>query len=54
MLSWVLRDFTADDHAWLDELVPAIVEAAPWLVRGDDPGFMNRVAVTRSKRAEGG
>lgn len=49
--SFVLRDFSAEDQVWLDELVPAIVGAAPYLVRGDDPGFMNRVATARDKRA---
>ena len=49
--SYVLRDFLAEDQAWLDALVPAIVGAAPCLVRGDDPGFMSRVAAARDKRA---
>ncbi len=49
--SFVLRDFSAEDQVWLDALVPAIVGAAPYLVRGDDPGFMSRVATARDKRA---
>ncbi len=49
--SWVLRDFTADDVAWIEELVPALAEAAPWLARGDDPGFMSRVALLRARAA---
>ncbi len=51
--SFVLRDFAEDDHAWLDRLAPAIVAAAPHLVRGDDPGFMNRVAVVRNRELRG-
>ena len=50
--SFVLRDFAAEDRAWLDALLPAVVDAAPWIVRDDDPGFMTRVALLRS-RAEG-
>ena len=50
--SFVLRDFTAEDRAWLDTLLPAVVDAASWIVRDDDPGFMTRVALLRS-RAEG-
>lgn len=45
--SWVLRDFGAEDRAWLDALLPAIAEAAGFLARGDDAGFTNRVALLR-------
>ena len=51
MPGFVLRDFSAADQRWLDDVVPAIVDAAAWLVRGDDAGFMNRVAVARGKAA---
>lgn len=52
--SFVLRDFDAADRAWLDELLPAIAEAAPLLARGDDAGFTNRVALLRGRAARGG
>lgn len=50
--AFVLRDFGTEDRDWLDRLLPAVVDAAPWLTRDDDPGFMTRVALLRS-RAEG-
>jgi len=43
--SYVLQDFARDDQAWLDPLLDALAAAMPYLVRGDDAGFMNRVAV---------
>lgn len=52
--SWVLRDFGAEDRAWLDALLPAIAEAAGFLARGDDAGFTNRVALLRGGGARGG
>lgn len=42
---YVLGDFSKADQAWLDRLLPALAEAAPLLVRGDDNGFMNKIAV---------
>jgi PTH1 family peptidyl-tRNA hydrolase len=43
---WVLRDFAKSDHElWLDKTLEAIAEAWPFLVRGDDAGFMNKVAL---------
>lgn len=41
----VLHDFAKSEHAWLDPLIDAIADAAPYLGDGDDAGFMNRVAV---------
>lgn len=52
--SWVLRDFSAEDRAWLDALLPAIAEAAEFLARGDEAGFTNRVALLRGGSARGG
>lgn len=46
----VLNDFDAADHAWLDPLLAAIVENAPLLALGDDPGFLNRVALALKPR----
>lgn len=49
--SYVLHDFAKADQSWLDRLLPAVAEAAPYLVRGDDSGFMNKVSVlTGAKR----
>jgi len=41
----VLGNFSKADEVWLVPLLDAIAEAAPWLVRDDDAGFMNKVAV---------
>jgi PTH1 family peptidyl-tRNA hydrolase len=41
----VLGNFSKADEVWLVPLLDAIAEAAPLLVRDDDPGFMNKVAV---------
>lgn len=50
--SYVLRDFSKEDQVWVDALLPAIATATPHLVRGDDAGFMNRVAVILNPRPE--
>ncbi len=42
----VLNNFSKAEEEWLVPLLTAIAEAAPWLARDDDPGFMNKVAVT--------
>jgi PTH1 family peptidyl-tRNA hydrolase len=44
--SHVLGNFSAADQEWLAPLLDALAEAAPLLARDDDPGFMNKVAVT--------
>ena len=44
--SHVLHNFSKVEEEWLVPLLSAIAEAAPWLARDDDPGFMNKVAVT--------
>ena len=49
VIGYVLSDFAAADRAWLDALIPAIVEAATHLARGDGAGFTNRVALTLSR-----
>ncbi len=53
VVPWVLSDFAKADAAWLEPLLEAIAEAAPLLARGDDAGFMNRVALLCRKAAEG-
>jgi len=41
----VLRDFSKIDREWLEPLLDAVADAAPMLIRGDDAGFMTRVAM---------
>jgi PTH1 family peptidyl-tRNA hydrolase len=41
----VLGDFAKVEQPWLDALLDAVAEAAPLLARGDDAGFMNKVAL---------
>jgi PTH1 family peptidyl-tRNA hydrolase len=41
----VLHDFAKSDREWLDPLIDAIAQAAPYLADGDDAGFMNKVAL---------
>jgi peptidyl-tRNA hydrolase, PTH1 family len=45
VLSYTLHDFSKADKEWLQPLLDAIAEAAPYLAADDDPGFMNRVAL---------
>ena len=41
----VLQNFSKEDIDWLRPLVGAMVQAAPFLARDDDTGFMSKVAV---------
>jgi len=41
----VLGDFSKADREWLDQLLGAVADSAGLLVRGDDNGFMNRLAI---------
>jgi PTH1 family peptidyl-tRNA hydrolase len=43
--SHVLNNFSKAEEEWLVPLLSVIAEAAPWLARDDDPGFMNKAAV---------
>ncbi|HEX4078791.1 MAG TPA: aminoacyl-tRNA hydrolase [Rhizomicrobium sp.] len=45
VISHVLNNFSKAEEEWLVPLLSAIAEAAPWLARDDDAGFMNKVAV---------
>lgn len=45
VLGYVLQNFGADEHAWLDPLLDAIAATASFLARGDDAGFMTKVAL---------
>ena len=42
----VLQNFSKADEEWLVPLLSAMAEAAPFLAKDDDAGFMNKVAVT--------
>lgn len=41
----VLGDFAKADQAWLDPLLDAVGEHAGLIVKGDDSGFMNKIAL---------
>lgn len=45
VLSYVLDDFTADDHKWLDPLLDAVADHAGFLAARDDAGFMTKIAL---------
>ena len=40
---YVLHDFAKADQAWVEPLVDAVADGFPLLLKGDEPGFMNRV-----------
>lgn len=46
VVSHVLHNFSKAEEDWLVPLLSAIAEAAPWLARDDDAGFLNKVAAT--------
>lgn len=41
----VLGDFAKAEHAWLDPLLDAVGKHADMLIKGDDNGFMNKLAL---------
>jgi PTH1 family peptidyl-tRNA hydrolase len=45
VLPYVLQNFLPDETVWLDRLVPAVAEAMPLLIAGQDSGFMSKVAL---------
>jgi PTH1 family peptidyl-tRNA hydrolase len=48
----VLQNFSKADEEWLVPLLSAIADAAPYLAKDDDAGFMNKVAVTLNPPAK--
>ncbi len=42
--NWVLGDFAKADQSWLETLLDAISDAAPFLARGENERFMSDVA----------
>ncbi|MFP4127275.1 MAG: aminoacyl-tRNA hydrolase [Alphaproteobacteria bacterium] len=47
---YVLGDFAKAERDELDRFLDAVVDAAPKLARGDDAGFMNRVALEMQRQ----
>lgn len=45
VLGYVLQNFAAEEHDWLDPLLAAMAAEAGFLARGDDAGFMTKVAL---------
>jgi PTH1 family peptidyl-tRNA hydrolase len=45
VIGHVLSDFHKAEQAWLEPLLDAMADAAPRLAKGDDAGFMSRVAL---------
>lgn len=45
VLGYVLQNFGAEEHDWLDPLLAAIAAEAGYLARDDDAGFMTKVAL---------
>jgi PTH1 family peptidyl-tRNA hydrolase len=43
VLGYALKNFTKSDWEWVDPLIEAIVESAPFLAAHEDATFMNRV-----------
>ena len=41
---YVLSDFPKADKVWVEQTVDAVADALPYLIEGDDAGFMTRVA----------
>ncbi|MBF0095591.1 MAG: aminoacyl-tRNA hydrolase, partial [Alphaproteobacteria bacterium] len=42
---YVLQDFAKAEAEWLSPLIEAVADAFPLLTKGDDAGFMSRVAL---------
>ncbi|WP_300302956.1 aminoacyl-tRNA hydrolase [Ferrovibrio sp.] len=45
VLGYVLQNFAAEEHDWLDPLLAAMAAEAGFLARDDDAGFMTKVAL---------
>lgn len=48
----VLGNFTKAEHEWLDPLLSACADAAPFLADGDDAGFMNKISLLTAPAKE--
>ena len=49
---YVLSDFAKDDQSWLDRVIPAVADAIPFILRGDEPGFTNKISLLMNPRPE--
>jgi PTH1 family peptidyl-tRNA hydrolase len=47
---YVLHDFAKSDREWLEPLLAAIAEHAPFLARGEDSSLMNRVHLATARQ----
>lgn len=45
VLHFVLQNFLPEETVWLDKLIPAVAEAMPLLLAGQDSGFMSKVGL---------
>jgi PTH1 family peptidyl-tRNA hydrolase len=48
----VLGNFTKTDRSWVDPLLDAVAQAAPFLAKGDEAGFMNKVTLLTTPKKE--
>lgn len=42
---YVLGNFTKDEQLWLEKLLPVVAKETPLLLKGDDAGFLNKIAL---------
>jgi PTH1 family peptidyl-tRNA hydrolase len=45
VLHYVLQAFAAEDAVWLEKLLPALADAMPLMVDGQDSAFMSKVGL---------
>jgi PTH1 family peptidyl-tRNA hydrolase len=45
VLGFVLQPFPPEDRPWLERLLPAVAEALPLMIDGQDSAFMSRVGL---------
>ncbi|MBV9076642.1 MAG: aminoacyl-tRNA hydrolase [Methylobacteriaceae bacterium] len=50
---YVLHDFGKAEMAWVEDLVDACAREAPFLAKGDDPAFQNKVHLAMEGRGWG-
>ncbi len=45
VLTYVLQNFFPEETVWLDKLIPAVAEALPLLIAGQESAFMSRIGL---------
>lgn len=50
---YVLRDFAKAEEPWVEDLTRAMADAAPFLAKGDDASFQNKVHLAMESRGWG-